>query len=508
MKELRSFTKVLLRSLAICVALSLSISLSAEATELAAQESNTQWTRLEGENRYETTKDISQTGYSQANKAIIATGKNYPDALAASALAGVNDCPILLTDPNTASQQMLDEVQRLGVQSVYLVGGEGAISSSVANTIAGIIGSSNVIRISGTTRYETAEAIYREGIDHWGDTAILTTALGYADALSVSPYAYAINAPVFLCNPQGSFISNLANTTGSQSVTVRVEVSEETMSTLTSGNFSRIIIVGGESAVPCELAEYIQSKAEIKGYSLILDRWSGDNRYQTSLAIAQNAVAEGILSYNNMAIATGKNYPDALAGGAFCGKKRSVLLLGDESDSGRLGMDCLFDQDVLGTACVSNGYILGGTSAISTWLADYLSNGCVSQFTAEQNSVHELTNQKRADNGISPLRIDKDLCDIAMIRAQELAVSYSHERPYGGYVWDIVRTDYPGTYATVGENCNKGDVIGMNATIAMESWMGSISGHRENLLDPEYDRLGVGYYNDGEWSYWVQVFLG
>ena len=48
-----------------------------------------------------------------ASTVVVASGENYPDALAASGFAGVLDAPILMTDPQYLSNQTKDQISRL-----------------------------------------------------------------------------------------------------------------------------------------------------------------------------------------------------------------------------------------------------------------------------------------------------------------------------------------------------------------------------------------------------------
>ena len=69
------------------------------ATEALALQVNVQ--RVAGDTRYDTMSELISNvgGWSASDKVILASGANYPDALSASALAGVYDAPIILTDP-------------------------------------------------------------------------------------------------------------------------------------------------------------------------------------------------------------------------------------------------------------------------------------------------------------------------------------------------------------------------------------------------------------------------
>lgn len=86
----------------------------------------------------------------------IATGANYPDALAAGPAAGVGLGPVLLVEQNAIPAATLAELNRLVPQRVIIVGGTAVISDAVLNAIAALAFSPDVTRVSGADRYETA----------------------------------------------------------------------------------------------------------------------------------------------------------------------------------------------------------------------------------------------------------------------------------------------------------------------------------------------------------------
>lgn len=120
--------------------------------------------RVKGTNRLATAIEISKLGWKDGlettEKAVIlARADNPADALSAASFSGIKDAPILLTYSNTISSRVIDEMKRLNAKTVYVLGGEKAISRSVVNTL-----NSNgfyVERISGINRYQTAHNINR-----------------------------------------------------------------------------------------------------------------------------------------------------------------------------------------------------------------------------------------------------------------------------------------------------------------------------------------------------------
>ena len=74
---------------------------------------------------------ISQTFFGSVGRALLATGSGFADALSGAALAAALNGPVLLTDYSCVPAAVLAEISRLSASQVTLVGGPGALSSSV-----------------------------------------------------------------------------------------------------------------------------------------------------------------------------------------------------------------------------------------------------------------------------------------------------------------------------------------------------------------------------------------
>ena len=299
--------------------------------------------RLAGNDRYGTMNAIVSEGFARdsCEWVVVASGENFPDALAASALAGALDAPMILTGPASLSAEAAYQIMFTGATKAIVVGGSGAVSNEVFAQIDVIV-SKGAQRVWGDNRLATSTSIYREGLDlgiEWSDTAIVATAGGFADALSISPYAYATESPVFLADS----VAGLPH---------------EALAAIASGSFSRVVIVGGESAVP------ISVDASLLDLGVEIVRVAGDDRYETSEAIASWAEAQGVLDASYAGLATGLNFPDALAGGALCGSKGSALLLVESPTSPAMKwIETRSDQ-------VIKAYVLGGTEAVPQRVED------------------------------------------------------------------------------------------------------------------------------------------
>jgi len=112
--------------------------------------------------------------------------------------------------------------------------------------------------------------------------------------------------------------------------------------------------------------------------------------------------------------------------------------------------------------------------------------------------VLRLCNIERAKEGLDSLSMNATLQDICNVREKELTTTFSHDRPDGSDCYSAIPSDY--VWSNVGENIARGQ---RNPAEVVESWMNS-SGHRANILNPEFSYMGVGYNSDG--NNWVQFF--
>jgi putative cell wall-binding protein len=142
---------------ALSVVVGAGTAVGAAATPAAATTGVTA-TRLQGGNRYATAAAVAQASFpSGATTAIVASGRDFPDALAGSYAAGRLRAPVLLTDPNQLSTETASALSAMHAAGVTLVGGTAAVSDNVASQLraAGY----TVQRVAGGDRYATAAAV-------------------------------------------------------------------------------------------------------------------------------------------------------------------------------------------------------------------------------------------------------------------------------------------------------------------------------------------------------------
>ena len=295
------------------------------------------FTRLYGPDRFATMKAISEKRGTISSVAIVTSADNYPDALCASALAGIHNAPILLTRPEegaSLSPEARDEIRRLGITTVYITGGVAAVPTKAEEDLVKLLGRSNVIRYGGSDRYQTALDIYSESKSQLSDTAIVVSGSNFPDAISVSSLAYAQKYPLFLAR------DGVLDTSA--------------VSAIQSGGFREVLIIGGTAVIDNAVM------SQLFGIKCI--RLAGDTRYKTSHEVATWSINQGYLGLENLALATGQNFPDALCGGALGGELRSVILLVADDADGRY---CIENTINGKSTIIKRGYILGGHAAVT-----------------------------------------------------------------------------------------------------------------------------------------------
>lgn len=120
--------------------------------------------------------------------------------------------------------------------------------------------------------------------------------------------------------------------------------------------------------------------------------------------------------------------------------------------------------------------------------------------TAYADQVVNLVNQERAAAGLAPLANDPALAKLALDKAKDMVINqyFDHQSPTYGSPFDMMRS-YGISYSYAGENIAKGQRTPQEV---MTAWMNS-QGHRQNIMSPNFTKIGVGYYNGA----WVQAFI-
>lgn len=281
--------------------------------------------RIYGATRYETSFKIAEAlrallGVEKFQSIIVASGKNFPDALAGSYLASAKGAPILMTNGKNTDDivQYVTTYLKEGGR-VYVLGGEAAVPNDVYSALVSSV-KGMVKRLSGNTRYETCLRILREaGV---GNTDIIVcTGRGFADSLSAS----ATGLPILL---------------------VGKELTEAHHNFLSYLDGNDIYIVGGEGAVSDKIED------ELNAYGNVT-RIYGSSRYETSIAVAEAFFDDPTAAV----LASAKKFPDGLCGGPLAYLRSVPLILtadGKEADA----------VSYAASENIKYGAVLGGTGVI------------------------------------------------------------------------------------------------------------------------------------------------
>jgi putative cell wall-binding protein/photosystem II stability/assembly factor-like uncharacterized protein len=267
--------------------------------------------RFGGSDRYATATQINARTFivPYGQSAVFATGKNFPDALCASGLAGTVNGPLVIVK-DTLSAEQLSYLVSLGIDTGYIVGGENVVSPAVGAqlTSAGI----QWQRFGGSDRYATA-ALVADKITalHIScceptDRVLLARGDTFPDALAFSPLAYSQGIPILLTRP--------------------TSLPSSTAGCIDTNGFKTGYVGGDVSAVSASVKQQFDALLTANG-GAVSGRWGGINRYDTASIIAGYGVNYGWASGSYIGVATGLNFPDALVGGCAVGSQSGVLLL-------------------------------------------------------------------------------------------------------------------------------------------------------------------------------------
>ena len=172
---------------------------TARVAEQAETASGGAVSRLAGANRYETSAAIADTYPTGISTVYIASGADYPDALAGSASAGRNNRPMLLSNTDHLPQATREALARINPGRIVILGGPIAVSNSVQSQLQQYT-DGEVSRIAGANRYETS-ALIADTFPDDRDRVFVATGLDFPDALSGSALAGRQANPVLLTTP-------------------------------------------------------------------------------------------------------------------------------------------------------------------------------------------------------------------------------------------------------------------------------------------------------------------
>lgn len=155
--------------------------------------------RISGADRYEASRNVVDYAFGADGAALayVSTGRNFPDALSASAAGGKLGAPVVLVDglASAADAETKATLTDLGVTSVKIAGGPSSVSAAIEASLAAT--DRSVIRLSGADRFEASASINRDAFTS-SSRAFIATGYNFPDALAGAAYAGAVGAPLYV----------------------------------------------------------------------------------------------------------------------------------------------------------------------------------------------------------------------------------------------------------------------------------------------------------------------
>ncbi|WP_300409071.1 cell wall-binding repeat-containing protein [Lagierella sp.] len=290
-------------------------------------------TRVAGKDRYLTATKLSSYYFKKSDYVVVASGEGFPDALVGGTLAAQLNAPILLTGSKNLSLAVKAEIKRLSPKKIYLLGGEGTVSTGVYNELKTI---AETKRIKGKGRFETAKEIAKERAALYGngEKIEVTAAINgysFADALPAAP-----------------FVSQLKDKKGRNVYLIPYK----------NGDRPEYIF-GGYSSVP-----------KIEGFKPY-KRFSGKDRYKTALNIGTYYDRFYGNTSKTLVLVSGSDFPDALSSAPVAKLFNSPVML---TSSNRLDKDVFnYIKNRFETGKLDHIIIIGGKSSVSLEIENQLS---------------------------------------------------------------------------------------------------------------------------------------
>lgn len=255
--------------------------------------------RIAGSDRYATAATISRYANPArtVDRVYLVTGAKFADALSVAPAAAQTGNALLLTPGGHMPAPVRDELRRLNPSQVVLIGDENSLSGEIESIVRSVLPAVTVSRIAGSDRYETSVLIAKTAFPD-AKEAFVVSGEGFPDALSAAPNAALVNAPVVLV-PKNSLPS-------------------VTRTWLEGANLDRVSVVGGTPSVSATVYSQVASAS-----GAVMKRYAGSDRYDTNRMMS---AASGVENPQHVFLASGQNFPDALAAAAAAPKMGPLLL--------------------------------------------------------------------------------------------------------------------------------------------------------------------------------------
>lgn len=341
-------TKLLKKVLASTLALSMVLPIgvvNADKQNTQQQEKSQKVTRISGKDRITTSVEISKSAYTTSENVVLASGFNFADALSAGQLASALNAPLLLSSQNKLDSQTKNEIKRLKVKKVYVVGGDNAISKTGIDTT---LKSKNidVTRLEGQDRYSTSQKVMEKTKEIINpEYLLIASGKNFPDALAATSF----------------FVNHKSVMVLSDGVTYPQSNLQE-------------IAIGGKNQLP------------LKGFKG--RRVSGKDRYETALEIAKLSFDKN----NNAILASGQVFADSLSAVSLTKKHNAPIILTQSDNLTENAKKYLNGKNV---------FIVGGEKTVVNKILTNITTeerAKIGSFNLEEEIEKVLDKKKKNDN--------------------------------------------------------------------------------------------------------------
>ena len=328
------------------------------STQFRITRAQSTWSRLDGNAYYALGNHIVSAAFSAGSceTALLVPRSALAEGAAVAALAGAYHAPIIVTNDNVSDVIDADnDLDHLNAEARYslalvkpsrviLVGYTRDQRDNAQAFVRKVLPNATYPTFSNTAEdiaaaalsvYDISKKVNTTGLTvSYGSTAIVANASDATYAFAMAPFAYRELAPMFLSMDGKSLAKGAVND-------------------IVSDGFTRVILTGPSSVV----SKSIETQLKNAGFKGEIVRWGdGSNVYRSSIGIAEAAVGEGVLAYDNLALAGPADAVSALMGAAVCGENGSPLVFASAKSNGNVAVDNLVKAHL---GSIKQGFVLG-----------------------------------------------------------------------------------------------------------------------------------------------------
>ena len=258
--------------------------------------------KLIGDNRYKTAIKVSQAGWSKADTVVVVNRYATTEGVIATPLATTYNAPILLTNNNSTPDYVINELKRLNVKNIIVVGNESQVGSGAINALKK--SGASISRIGGNNITEISLNIAK-AIDEKHDVNkvyVANGSNGQIDALTIAAKAGEDKQPIIL--------------------TEKNSINSSVYNWLKSESLSDAYVIGGENVVSNDVLKKIDG---VVSADVSKNRVYGSDRHETNAAVINKFYHDKNL--NALFVAKSNELVDAMTTGPLAATKKSPILI-------------------------------------------------------------------------------------------------------------------------------------------------------------------------------------